>query len=626
MSTPDLPIKPDSWQKSDTIRLIKLIGDFKSSNINDKINNNEMFMQVANKLFDFGVSRTYIQCKNKWNELIESYKIYKKSPEGEAPIYFNEIDKITHKDTNETESNNKYGPTWSQYETSFLVKVMKAGGFITKLKNEEPLQVYEQIAQYMQRVGPISRNKEDIQQRWKNLKQSYIKYIKGELLHFKYFEIMDDLLDWEPHSIAFEEDQFKDGHEYGDENYENPDDFNTRNAPSVKRALNWTHKETELLLDVVQKYNMKQMKRDDIATIFDDASIQLRLQGYKRSSEQCRVKFKHLKVKYFGSLRRVVGGEDHPERYFSHFDRMREIMQNAGPENFPDTDNENSDFAHDDEHYEVEYLEDVEDPEPEITQVYLKEQNHAKLLATSRHNRKGRAIWSQTETQYLLSLLKVRNVKRYCRRPMFEEIALEMCKAGYKRSAQMCMIKWKNLRNSLYSCIRNMVEGKEELCPFYEEICEIVQKNGNVDVSLISEQDHHEYDESDCQFETEDSIDHKFDQIEESPTCSTDKSEIDPEKKRHFQHQHHGDVKNEAKLTDKPPSKKFKTSETNTDNLSEDSAEDSSRFICNYKMDDVEHYCISLASTFKRIPKRKQAKLKIEIQKLLYAAEFDDDF
>lgn len=604
-------ISKELWQKSDTLELIKLIQEFRAPNNKDKYNNNELYIEVANKMFESGYSRTYIQCKKKWKELVDSYNVFKKTDASVEPPFYAELDQILSASTGECETTNQCGPPWNQFETNFLIKVMRVGNFIPKLKISDPDTVYEQIAQYMQKVGPISRTKEDVQQRWKNLKQSYIKYIRGDLLHFKYFELMDALLDWEPNSIAFEEDQFKDGHEYGDESYQNLDDFEIRNIPSSKRALNWTHRETESLLDVVQKYNLQEMKRDNIAAVFDEASIQLRMQGFKRSSEQCRIKFKHLKVKYFSVLRKMsaeTSDSEQPEKHFYHFNRIKEILENDKTSSEVTTggadyttepeDNENSDLTQDSEHYEIEYLDehhaDVctatensanEDVTPvEMYQQQIHENNM--LHSTYRSVRKSRMIWSHAETQYLLNLLKVRNVKRYCRRPMFEEIAREMSRAGYNRSAQMCMIKWKNLRNQLYASVRNIGEGngKEEPCPFYEQICEIVQRNGPSDMVPV-----------------------EFDESEDGGQYEGDEDDLVSKKRPCPAGEEHNAEE----------SKRFKNCETNTD---------SNAYVCNYKMDDVEHYCMSLAMTFKRLTPKKQAKLRIEMQKLLYTAEFDPEF
>lgn len=42
-------------------------------------------------------------------------------------------------------------------------------------------------------------------------------------------------------------------------------------------------------------------------------------------------------------------------------------------------------------------------------------------------------------------------------------------------------------------------------------------------------------------------------------------------------------------------------------------------------MDAVDHYCIALSCGIKKLDSRKQAKVKIEIQQLLYNAEFDSN-
>lgn len=609
MEASDLSGK-DEWKKSEIQQLIYLINEFKTSCGSEKINSNELYMHVACKLLEKGYSRTFLQCKYKWKELINSYKEYLQTKTEDPPPFYNEIDQVLNDSLGPVSRNEEstFGAQWSKYETNVLIKVMRVGNFVDKLKTDEPLTVYEKIAKYLHKFGPIQRNKEEIQQRWKNLKLSYIKYIKGDLLYFTYFDIMDDLLDWEPNSIAFEEDQFKDGHDYGDESYSNPEDYNGKTVSSTKRSMNWNQKEIKLLLDVIEKYNIKKLKREDISSVFDEASIQLRSLGYKRSSDQCKLKFKQLKVMYFGTLRRAVDGEENPEQCFEFFDRLQNIMQNSDA--FSDTDNDNA------EHYEIEYLEDHDEDDklPEnFPEMYMKDVSTSS--SNTRHlKKKSRTIWSRGETRCLLNLLKGHDMSGYWRRPMFELIAIKMCKAGYYRSAHMCMIKWKNLRNSLYSCVRNMADGNEQLCPFYSEISEIVQKNH---ITLMTGQNRTADEELEFEDDSAEEVNNQIalglEEQYEQP------SEIETLKRKAS---HVEDSKNEE---NEPSVKKFKNTETNTDEINKNCEIDPSKYVCNYKMDDTEHYCLSLATSFKRLSQKKQAALKIKIQKLLYEAEFDEN-
>lgn len=664
MEPSDLSRK-DEWKESEIQQLILLIDEFKTSCGSEKINSNELYMNVACKLLEKGFSKTFLQCKYKWKELISSYKEYKQSKTENLPQFYKEIDQVLN-DISVTASTNKentFGPPWSKYETNVLIKVMRVGDFVDKLKTDEPVSVYDKIAKYLQKFGPIQRSKEEIQQRWKNLKLSYIKYIKGEFLYFAYYDIMDDLLDWEPNTIAFEEDQFKDGHDYGDESYFNPEDYDGKTVSSNKRSMNWSHKEIKHLLDVIEKYNIKKLKREDVSSVFDQASIQLRSLGCKRSSDQCRIKFKQLKVLYFGTLRRAVDGEENPEQSFEFFDRMQDIMQNSNA--FSDTDNDNA------EHYEVEYLEEHDETENSPEQCMKDVSNSTSNIITSntrRSKRKSRTIWSRVETRCLLNLLKRRDMTGYWRRPMFESISIQMYKAGYPRSAHMCMIKWKNLRNSLYSCVRNMTGGNTQLCPFYHDINEIVQKN-HISLSRIADEGEEFEDDSaeegTCEIAVEleeqcepslipETSKRKYLSVEDSRNEESEPSEeqceqyLVPEKlKRKSLHVENSRNEESEPLEEQceqslvPETlkrksscvedseneeseqliKKFKNSETN---LNKDCTIGTNKYTCNYKMDDAEHYCLSLATSFKRLSQKKQAALKIKFQKLLYEAEFDE--
>lgn len=557
------------WTKTETLCLIKVLGEPYVKNRGE--NSNEIFIEAASKLYEHGFQRTYIQCKNKWKDLIKQYKEFKKDDTKTEPLFFIELDRILCKLP-------QFSPNyrqWTEPETLSLINIIKDGHYVREIQNEANDSAFEQISKQLENSGYKIRQKNETKLRWQQLKTFYKSYIRGEVLHFKYFDIMDKLLDWNSNNIDSDED-CPENIAYDSE------DFEVRLKQVRKKSNNWSHKETNTLLSVIKDFNYPKIKRSQKNEMFDKASMLLRSEGYKRSNEQCRLKFKHLKAKYFRAQKKQKEFNINPELYCPYFYQLHEIMSHHVEKNDIE--------IFDDENYEIEYL----DYENELVDtLYIGESNESNNIEYTR------SIWTPIETKCFLTILKEKNIKRFNKKSFFDEVSNELSNLGYQKSPHVCAVKWKNLQKQFIvfggqETTKNHQNQKinedSEIYQFYNEIHEIIKnftysedeisvlQNGVVIVD--SEENSNETASREIDFESTSDL-------------------------KRYNNEFIDDVL--------PNTKRMKLYE-----ISED------RLVCNYKMDDIQHYCMSLADTIKRLPSVKQAKLKIEIQKLLYKAEFED--
>ncbi|KAK5648554.1 hypothetical protein RI129_003446 [Pyrocoelia pectoralis] len=192
--------------------------------------------------------------------------------------------------------------------------------------------------------------------------------------------------------------------------------------------------------------------------------------------------------------------------------------------------------------------------------------------------KKARQIWTNKEIRVLLKFIEENNIitGKQLRR-MISKAIKHFADYGFCRSPTQILIRWKNTKAVYWSTFRKKLLHPEMECTFFYQLHGILNRD---DYTYKTKLD------------GEDNLTHTG---EESITLY---SEI---------------IDNEDSATVIPSSpKRSRTGEISCASCG--------------LLDSIDHYCVSLAHSMKRLDARKQAKLKIEIQQLMYKAEFDPDF
>lgn len=208
----------------------------------------------------------------------------------------------------------------------------------------------------------------------------------------------------------------------------------------------------------------------------------------------------------------------------------------------------------------------------------VEESLSAELNEDDISTKKARQIWTNKEIRVLLKFIEENNIitGKQLRR-MISKAIKHLADYGFYRSPTQILIRWKNTKAVYWSTFRKKPLHPEMECTFFYQLHGILNRN-------------------DCTYKAklDDSEDNLTHVGEESVTLNSDI------------------IDNEDSETVIPSSpKRSRTEEIGCTTCG---------------LDSIDHYCVSLAHSMKQLDGRKQAKLKIEIQQLMYKAEFDPDF
>ncbi|KAB0804052.1 hypothetical protein PPYR_01022 [Photinus pyralis] len=459
---------------------------------------------------------------------------------------------------------------WTSEETNYLLQLLSNDDLFPQLKIEND-ETYLTLSKLM-RISGFTKSQLEIKSFCLKLKEKYKSAQLSDELMLK----LSPLLCEETEMIFIEDRDYKSS--------------NYQNCNSTKRNI-WSHQETDCIIEVLEKYGMP--NRTNLRKFCSVAVEYLKEHGFLRSEEQTQVKIKRLKALYNQVIRKTLKAEEFP-----FFDRIKSVM------------------------YTQEGGTKTETEDCFVTDEQTKCDDNANTEYDILSTRKVRQIWTNKETRTLLKFIEDNNIVtgKQLRRIMSKAVKY-LANYGFCRSPTQILVRWKNTKALYWSTLRKQLPHPDRECAFFYQLHNILNKD-------------------DCSYTTMlDSAD------EENATCSGEEnfsSKGDSSAERIVIASVNANSQHIVKNLTKPVSQQFHIQVNEVDfalDNEDRTAMPSPKRTCTEKiqstfsgcatcghLDPVDHYCVSLAHSIKQLDSRKQAKLKIEIQKLMYKAEFDPDF
>ncbi|KAF2884251.1 hypothetical protein ILUMI_21943 [Ignelater luminosus] len=534
-----------------------------------------------------------------------------------------------------SENANSTDSEWSTDETSCLLKLIAEYEYLPQIKSQND-QVYTKLSKLMTISGHKKTN-DEIKYYWKLLQQKYNDHKAGKLKQFDYYDQMSGLLDFnssphsEPEIIIIKGEELEGNILHSDlENDYNNQEYEHKNGRSIRRN-NWTHKETECVVQVLEKYGMP--SRTNLRKFCYVIVDYLKQHGFTRSEEQAQVKIKHLRALYNQVIRKTLKEEEFP-----FFKRIEALMQSHQTQKVKENDETQNYIALD----EQSKSDGEDNVNAEFSEQITEEEDPG--------YKKGRQIWTNKEIKVLLKFIEENGIVTGKQlRKVCNKAVDYLASYSYYRSPTQILIRWKNTKALYWATFRKKSKVPERECSFFYRLHGILNPDDGTyeiknfeDVTADDDEEANFYQNSNNNVTMENNTDisaFHFNKISHNQSNYTFKRDSfltlqnnsnsndnfislqNISSGKRFQISDMDPLENggSGKVTPSSP-KRSRTESTEQPTLHVGSCS-----FCS-SLDPIDHYCISLAHSIKKLDARKQAKLKIEIQQLMYKAEFDSDF
>ncbi|KAK4884457.1 hypothetical protein RN001_000728 [Aquatica leii] len=510
---------------------------------------------------------------------------------------------------------------WTTEETNFLLKVLTEYEYFSQIRSNDE-HIYGKLSKIMDSNG-YKKSSADIKKYWIELEQNLLHCKSDEFLN-KSGNHNNELLDTETNMVIIKGEEFDNSALESQESLHSfYEEFEQKTGKCIRKN-NWTYKETECVVEVLEKYGMP--NRSNLRKFCCVVVEHLKQNGFLRSDEQAQIKMKHLRGLYNQVIRKTLKEDDFP-----FFSRIKEVMQTNVSSNKLSENEDTRNFI------AVE----------ELSKSTKLDDSNVDIHEEDNNTKRGRQIWTNKEVQVLLRFIEENNIVTGKQlRKICAKAVDHLASYGYIRSPTQILIRWKNTKAVYWATFRKKLLHPERECTFFYQLHNILNPEDKsyesrildvgedddlatrnfeittVDATKISEGIHFPLNKT-CNNQPDNYQEDNFTSHQNSSNSSDNfvnvHNSVTP--KRLTNAEELADPLQNTSSIDVIPSspKRSRTEPTRPSLLS------SSCTSCNI-LDSVDHYCISLAHSIKRLDSRKQAKLKIEIQQLMYKAEFDSNF
>ncbi|KAF5275228.1 hypothetical protein FQR65_LT04262 [Abscondita terminalis] len=495
---------------------------------------------------------------------------------------------------------------WTTDETNFLLKILTEYDF-SDIKSDDDV-IFSKLTKIMATNG-YKKTESDIRNYWIDLKQK-LSHCKSEKFIYKNGDSDNELIGSQTDMVIIK-GEYDNNMLESQESVHNFYDDVERKIHNGNRKNNWNYKETECVVEILEKYGMP--NRNNLRKFCLIVVDHLKQNGFLRSEEQAQIKMKHLRGLYNRVIRKSLKEEEFP-----FFSRIREVMQTIVSNN--KLNDPEDTFIHIDELSKSCDLEDY---------------TNADAQEDDPNAKRGRQIWTNKEVQVLLRFIEDNNIVTGKQlRKMCNKAVEYLANYGYVRSPTQILIRWKNTKAVYWATFRKKLLHPERECSFFYQLHNILNpedKSYETRILDIGEDDDITSRNFDISAGATKLTDFRLnsDNIKEDHVISIQNSSNSSDNFVNVQNpvtsKRFPNIEIPAEPLENSNSVEVipsspKRSRTEISQLSSKSCTS-----CNI-LDPVDHYCISLAHSIKRLDARKQAKLKIEIQQLMYKAEFDPNF